>query len=132
MSAESIRFLTLENVLQIHANTIQEEGGAPGVRERGLLESAVAMPQSRFGGEYLHAGLAEMAAATLYHLCQNHAFLDGNKRTAAFSTVLFLYLNGVPKSKLPDQAELERVTLSVESGQMSKSALTGWMRTLEF
>jgi death-on-curing protein len=73
-------FLTVEDVPQIHAYQIKHFGGDPAVLDRGLLESAVAQPEQAFGGEYLHADLAAMAAAYLYHLVKNHAFADGNKR----------------------------------------------------
>jgi death-on-curing protein len=125
-----VRFLSVENVLAIHANTIAEEGGSAGVRDIGLLESAVAMPQATFEGVSLHPGLAAMAAAYLFHLCQNHAFVDGNKRAAAFSTVLFLALNGIPDDALPPESDLEQVTLSVARGEMTKTDLTFWLQSL--
>jgi death-on-curing protein len=125
-----VRFLSVENVLAIHANTIAEEGGSAGVRDIGLLESAVAMPQATFEGVSLHPGLVAMAAAYLFHLCQNHAFVDGNKRAAAFSTVLFLALNGIPDDALPPESDLEQVTLSVARGEMTKTDLTFWLQSL--
>jgi death-on-curing protein len=126
----SVRFLSIANVLAIHADTIAEEGGSAGVRDIGLLESAVAMPQATYEGAYLHPGVAAMAAAYLFHLCQNHAFLDGNKRTAAFSTVLFLALNGIPDDVLPPESELEHRTLAVARGDMSKTDITLWLQSL--
>jgi death-on-curing protein len=130
MRERPVRFLSVENVLAIHADTIAEEGGSAGVRDRGLLESAVAMPQATFEGVSLHSGLAAMAAAYLFHLCQNHAFVDGNKRAAAFSTVLFLALNGVPDDALPPETELERRTLAVARGEMTKTEVTLWLQSL--
>ena len=130
MSDASVRFLSVENVRRIHADTIAHEGGSAGVRDLGLLESAVAMPQASFGGEYLHESLPSMAAAYLYHLCQNHPFVDGNKRAAAFSCVLFLSLNGTQDNALPEQGDLERATLSVASGEMMKADLTRWLRSV--
>ena len=85
-----MRFLSVDDVLAIHENTIRHEGGSPGLREAGLLESAVLMPQESFGGEYLHSGLAEMAAAYLFHLSRNHPFLDGNQRVSALAALIFL------------------------------------------
>ncbi len=128
MSGETPRFLSLQNVLHIHENTLAEEGGAPGLRDEGLLASALDMPQASFSGNFLHNDIAEMAAAYLYHICQNHAFVDGNKRTAAFSEVLFLALNGVPDESLPDDAELERVTLTVAAGTMTKQEVGQFLR----
>ena len=123
-----IRFLSVQNVLQIHADTLSEEGGASGVRDIGLLESAVAMPQSRFGGEWLHPDLPAMAAAYPFHICQNHAFVDGNKRAAALSTLIFLDLNGVASESLPDPDALEEATMRLASGEMSKDEITSWLR----
>ena len=130
MTRKSVRFLSVPNVLAIHADTIAEEGGSTGLRDSGLLESAVAMPQATFEGAYLHPDLAAMAAAYLFHLCQNHAFIDGNKRAAAFSAVLFLALNGIPDDALPPEAELERITLAVARGEMTKSEVTLWLQSL--
>lgn len=120
------RFLSVDDVLAIHENTIAVEGGAPGLRDPGLLESAVLMPQQQFGGQFLHEGLAAMAAAYLFHIAQNHTFYDGNKRAAALAALVFLQVNGV--AELPDPEELEKATLAVAAGEMSKAALTKWMR----
>ena len=73
-------FLSIDNVLYLHASAIREEGGSDGLRELALLESAVMMPQQQFGGNYLHPDLPSMAAAYLYHIACNHPFIDGNKR----------------------------------------------------
>jgi death-on-curing protein len=74
-------FLSLERVLRIHRSMIEQYGGEEGIRDAGLLHFAIAVPQASFGGEYLHADLFEMAAAYLYHIVQNHPFIDGNIRT---------------------------------------------------
>ena len=124
---DALRFLSVEDVLVIHANTIGVEGGSPGLRDAGLLESAVLMPQQRFGGEYLHDGLAAMAAAYLFHIAQNHAFYDGNKRTAALSALVFVDINGI--DALPEPDEMERAILTVAAGEMSKKKLTAWMKS---
>lgn len=127
MSTEpEIRFLSVENVFAIHDSTIREEGGSHGIRDLGLLQSAVTMPQATMFGAYLHEGLAGMASAYLFHLCQNHPFIDGNKRTAAFTTLLFLSLNGVADDDLPNEADMERVTLAIASGEMGKEEVTTW------
>ena len=76
-------FLDIERIRQTHVNLIEHYGGAEGVRDVGLLQSAIAMPQASFGGEFLHKDLFEIAAAYLYHIVQNHPFVDGNKRTGA-------------------------------------------------
>ena len=83
-------FLTLEKVLELHQDQLNVYGGSSGIRDMGLLQSAVAMPQASFGGEYLHEDLFAMAAAYLYHLVQNHPFVDGNKRIGLLAMLAFL------------------------------------------
>jgi death-on-curing protein len=87
-------FLTLDDVLLIHDGQLKAYGGIHGIRDQGLLESAVMMPQASFGGEYLHRNLFEMAAAYAFHIAENQPFLDGNKRTALVSALVFLDING--------------------------------------
>ena len=122
----AIRFLSVDDVLAIHQNTIANEGGLVGLREAGLLEAAVLMPQQRFGGKYLHPDLAAMASAYLFHISQNQAFLDGNKRTAVLAALVFLTANGV--ESLPPPDVLEEMTLRIASGKATKAELTEWMR----
>ncbi|MEM6458455.1 MAG: type II toxin-antitoxin system death-on-curing family toxin [Planctomycetota bacterium] len=121
-------FLDVEDVLAIHNNTIRREGGADGLRDSGLLESAVAMPRQRFGGEYLHADLAAMAGAYQYHLAMNHPFVDGNKRVAALSTLVFLRANGVPTVSLPSGEVMTELTLRLASSEITKPDLIDWWR----
>jgi death-on-curing protein len=87
-------FLSVADVLEIHEEQILAYGGIRGIRDNGLLESAVMMPQASFGGEYLHNGLFEMAAAYAFHIAENQPFLDGNKRTALVACLVFLDING--------------------------------------
>ena len=114
-----IRFLGLEEILALHADQIERYGGSPGVRDLGLLESAVAAPEASFGGEYLHATLPEMAAAYLFHLSQNHAFVDGNKRVAAAAMIMFVYLND--RDIACSEDELVELTLGVATGTTTKA-----------
>jgi death-on-curing protein len=88
------KFLSLDEVLELHADQISSFGGTPGVRDEGLLESALAQPQATFGGQFLHPTISEQAAAYLYHIAMNHPFIDGNKRTAFAVMDTFLRLNG--------------------------------------
>lgn len=115
----NIRFLGLEEVLALHADQIERYGGSAGVRDLGLLESAVAAPESSFGGGYLHGSLPEMAAAYLFHLAQNHAFVDGNKRVAAAAMIMFVYLNDHDLEC--DEDELVDLTLGVATGTTTKA-----------
>jgi death-on-curing protein len=89
-----IKFLTLSEVLLILEDQIRNYGGVYGVRDINLLSSAVYMPESSFDGKYLHETIPAMAAAYTYHICQNHPFLDGNKRVALASSLVFLDING--------------------------------------
>ena len=123
---DNIRFLSVENVLTLQADTIRQEGGLHGVRDVGLLEAAVSMPQQQWGGAYLHEDLAAMTAAYHFHLAANHPFLDGNKRAAVLAALVFLDVNGI--ENLPDPIELERITLEVASGERNKEKLTQWWR----
>jgi death-on-curing protein len=125
--AKGVKFLSVDDVLAIHDDTIANEGGSAGLRDPGLLVSAVLMPQQQFGGVFLHDDLGAMAAAYLFHIASNHPFIDGNKRAAAMSSLVFPDVNGV--QTLPSSAEMADVTLRVASGQMGKSELTDWMRS---
>src|SRR4030066_1171106 len=92
---EDIDFLTLAEVVEIHTDQIKRYGGSDGVRDMSLLSSAVAMPYASFSGSFLHADIYEMAAAYAFHICQNHPFVDGNKRTALAAALVFLEMNGI-------------------------------------
>lgn len=90
MNRGEIRFLSLEDVVALHEMQIERYGGARGIRDQGLLESAVGQPSASFGGEFVHHGLYEMAAAYAFHIAENQPFLDGNKRTALGAALVFL------------------------------------------
>ncbi|MBM9592040.1 type II toxin-antitoxin system death-on-curing family toxin [Leptospira sp. 201903075] len=87
-------FLSIEDVILIHKNQIELYGGANVIRDHGLLESAINQPMATFDGISLHPSLFDKAAAYLYYLCKNHPFLDGNKRVALASSLVFLDING--------------------------------------
>lgn len=84
------RFLSFEDVIELHDMQLVQYGGATGIRSRELLESAVMVPQASFGGEYVHINIYEMAAAYAFHIAENQPFVDGNKRTALASALVFL------------------------------------------
>jgi death-on-curing protein len=123
---QDIVFLSMDDVLLLHADTIDIDGGSHGVRDHGLLDAAVAMPRQQFDGDYLHEDVAAMAAAYLFHIAQNHPFVDGNKRAAVLSALVFLHVNKA--EELPDPKELEAVTLKVAAGELSKDQLVNWFR----
>jgi death-on-curing protein len=114
-------FLTVEDVIQIHGEMITAFGGESGLRDLGLLESAVAMPMQRFGSEFLHNSLFMMAAAYLFHISQNHPFVDGNKRTAYTASLVFLRLNGIAIDR--DTDELHEMVRAVARGELDKQAI---------
>jgi death-on-curing protein len=111
-------FLSLDEILEIHDQQIERYGGSHGLRDTAGLESAVATPQATFGGEFLHTSIPAMAAAYLFHLCQNHAFIDGNKRVGANAAITFLLMN--QWEPIFGEDELVSVVLSVASGALSK------------
>lgn len=125
---KKITFLTLAEVIEIHSNQIKLYGGKEGIRDISLLSSAVAMPYATFSGEYLHRDIYEMAAAYAFHICQNHAFIDGNKRTALASSLVFLELNGI--SIADPEEKLYEALMNIASGKLSKESFTEILRSL--
>jgi len=121
-------FLTLAEVIDIHNDQIKRYGGDSGARDLGLLESAISVPQSGFGGEFLHPSLFEMAAAYAYHISENQPFVDGNKRTALAAALIFLELNGIsikdPKGKLYD------AMMKLATRKLGKKALASLLEDL--
>lgn len=123
MSAElgDIEFLTVEVVLALHHRQLERFGGGAGLRDLGLLESAVAQPQASFGGTYVHDGLFAMAAAYLFHIISNHPFVDGNKRAGLLAAQVFLDVNGV---RVEHGSEaFYALTLGVAEGRIGKPAV---------
>ena len=118
MSLEPV-FLSIEDILLIHVRMIKEFGGMPGVADRGMLESATAMPGAGISGSFLHKSLPAMAAAYLFHICKNHPFFDGNKRVAVVAAELFLNINGMRLNV--SNEELKELCLGVAAGEISKS-----------
>ena len=116
------RFLTLEEVGEIHEQSILRYGGSPGLRDAGLLESAAAAPQASFGGTFLLDSIFEMAAAYLWHLAKNHAYVDGNKRVAAGAALVFLRLNGRRIDSFAPT--LYDITIGAATGALDKKGVT--------
>lgn len=121
-----IQFLSVNDLLTIHQRGILEHGGSPELRDRGLLESAAAMPMAQFGGQYLHDGFSAMAAAYLFHLCKNHPFMDGNKRVAVAAAEVFVLLNGYELAAT--NLQLEALTLGVADSSVSKEEATAFFK----
>ena len=123
----TIDFLSVEDVLEIHADQIERYGGEHGVRDLGLLESAVQQPQAGFGGDYLHADIFEMAAAYAFHIVKNHPFLDGNKRAGAASALVFLDINGI-ELNVPKGGIYELI-LAVAKSETEKTEIANFFRS---
>ena len=119
-------FLSLDEVLGIHADQIRSYGGGAGVRDLELLRSALAMPETSFDGEYLHPTVFEMAGAYLFHIARNHPFVDGNKRTALMCALVFLGLNGERLQAEPD--ELYGLVDGVAAGTVDKAEVTVFLK----
>ncbi len=119
-------FLTVDHIRQIHLDQVERYGGDPSVRDPGLLESATAMPAAAFGGQYLHAFPHEMAAAYLFHLVSNHAFVDGNKRVGLATALVFLKVNGM--QIVCDHQALEDLVLGVARGEKEKADVAIFLR----
>ena len=121
-------FLTLAEVIEVHVDQIRRYGGQAGLRDLGLLQSALAQPQASFAGQWLHNDLYAMAGAYAYHLCQNHPFIDGNKRTALASALVFLELNGI--SLLDPRGRLKNAMFRIASDKMKKEEFERLLRKL--
>ena len=125
---EEPEFLTLDEILEIHDDQLQHYGGDVGIRDRGLLESAVAMPQQSFGGQYLHKDIFEMAAAYAFHVAENQPFVDGNKRTGLAAAYVFLGLNGFRLVEQDDR--LYEAMIAIGTRRMEKAGLAQVLREL--
>jgi death on curing protein len=118
--------LTLDELIDIHRDQIARYGGSEGIRDFGLLQSAVAMPAAGFRGQFFHTDLCEMAAAYLFHIVQNHPFLDGNKRVGAVAAYVFLALNNMLLTA--DPTAYADLVFSVACGETPKSAVAEFFR----
>jgi death-on-curing protein len=118
-------FLPLPEVLDLQAHQIARYGGSMGVRDQGLLESALGMPQAQFSGTFLHEDIYMMAAAHLFHITSNHPFVDGNKRAGLAAMILFLNLNGLKLTA--DKDELTDLVLAVAQGQADKGPIAAFL-----
>ncbi|HEV7767469.1 MAG TPA: type II toxin-antitoxin system death-on-curing family toxin [Thermoanaerobaculia bacterium] len=115
------RFLALDEVLRVHDTQVRLFGGSSGVRDMGLLSSALGNAEATFDGQLLHETLFEMAAAYLYGICRNHPFVDGNKRTAAAAAMTFLDMNGEEIEAAED--DLYALVIGVAEGRVSKASV---------
>lgn len=120
-------FLTVEQVIGLHRHSIERYGGSHGLRDAGLLESAVLSPQQTFGGEYLYQDIESMAGALWHSLVMNHPFVDGNKRIGLRAADVFLLLNGF--QIVGSKTELVDLTIRMTTGEVSREDVFEFLRS---
>jgi death-on-curing protein len=120
-----MRYLLLDEVIELHARVMSQSGGAPGVRDMNALDSALVQPQMSFGGKELHPTIAEKAAALCYSLVMNHPFVDGNKRVGHAATETFLVLNGWELDASVDESE--QTIMELAASTLSRQQLLNWI-----
>ena len=121
-----MRYLTLGEVVELHRRVLQSGGGAPGIRDLGALDAAVAQPKATFDGIDLYPTVVEKATALCFSLVQNHPFVDGNKRVGHAAMETFLVLNGTEIDAAVD--DQERLMLDLAAGRIDRVHLTDWLR----
>jgi len=122
----AVRFIPEELVLTIHADLLQRYGGQPGLRDRNLLESALAQPRMTVNRKFVHKTIFDKTAAYGYHVCKNHPFIDGNKRVAFVLTDVFLQRNGWEITA--HEEETYSMMIALSSGRLSKAQLSSWLK----
>ena len=121
-----MRILTKRQVLMLHASLIAESGGRDGIRDEGLLDSAINSPLQSFAGEDLYPTVLEKAARLGFGLIRNHPFIDGNKRIGTHAMLVFLAVNGITLSY--EDNDLIRIILSVAAGELDNTGLLNWLQ----
>jgi len=123
-SSEEPKWVTYDQVVAIHSRQLRRFGGAPGLRDDGMLRSALERPLNKW--QYEKADWASLVAAYAFGLAKNHAFVDGNKRTAFMTMAVFLRKNGFRFA--PDQAQATAIMISLAAGEVSEQSLARWIR----
>ena len=121
-----MRVLTKRQILMLHASLIAESGGCDGIRDEGLLDSAINSPLQSFAGEDLYPTVLEKAAHLGFGLIRNHPFIDGNKRIGTHAMLVFLAVNGITLSY--EDNDLIRIILSVAAGELDDTGLLNWLQ----
>jgi death-on-curing protein len=116
--------ISYDQAIAIHSRQLRRFGGAPGLRDEGLLRSALERPVNKW--QYEQAALPELASAYAFGLAKNHAFVDGNKRIAFMAMIVFLRKNGIRFA--PEQAHATAIIMSLAAGEVSEESLTRWIR----
>jgi len=125
LSVVEPRFLTIEEITTLHETAIFQHGGSLGQRDKAALESALAQPRHVFDDQFAHAFPFDMAAVYAFHICMNHPFVDGNKRTAFAAAVVFLRLNGFNLEA--DENDAAEMMLAITTSEMDKEAISCWL-----
>lgn len=120
-----MKLLTIEEVVRLHARVVAQSGGAPGIRDQGGLESAIAQPRMSFGGQDHYPQLTDKVAALCFSLVLNHPFVDGNKRIGHAAMETMLVLNGYELAAPVDEAE--SVILRLAAGALKREEFTSWV-----
>jgi death on curing protein len=120
-------FLRIDEVIRLHDLQLDHFGGLEGLRDMGLLESAVAMPQAGFGEHFVHTDVYEMAAAYVFHLVKNHPFIDGNKRVGFHAAFVFLHLNAIELEL--SQSDAYDLVIATAEGRADKTVIAAAFRT---
>ena len=128
--SDSLKHPSVDAVIAIHAEVLSAHGGGTGIRSRDLLESAVAAPQATMMGAPLISDSIEIAAAYLYYLCSNHPFVDGNKRVALATCLVFLSENGLLENEELNVDDWENLTLAVAASQLTREQITETLQKL--
>ncbi len=128
MKFAGIIYLDKDTIIEIHRLQIKEHGGLDGIRNMGGLESAIAQPQTTFGNEDLHPTVFDKAAAHAFYIAESQSFIDGNKRVALASALIFLALNGYEFTE--DQPKLYETMIDISVGKLDKEGLSGLFRDL--
>ena len=126
----AVHFIPKDVACTIHADLLQRYGGEPGVRDVGLLDSALAQPKMTFGGKYVYTTLFDKCAAYGFHVCRNHPFVDGNKRVAFVLMDIFLQKNGW-EIVCPEE-EVYTMMMNLASGKLTKTQLSTWLKQHSF
>jgi len=126
MKSDEIIFLDVEDVIEIHTIAIEKYGGQAGIRDRNLLNSATYQPQQTFDGDLLASSIEMMAGTYAYHLAENQPFIDGNKRTAFASSIVFLKLNGW--SIKANNNEVHQLFIDLAKKEITKDDLIQWYK----
>ena len=121
-----IRFLTTMEIIEMHDNLINQFGGKYGIRDHGLLESAIFQPQAFFAGKYLHTNIYEMAEAYMFHIIKNHPFIDGNKRTGTLAAIVFMENNDYQIK--PTFKDLYQLAIDTANSKLSKQKISKFFK----